>query len=132
VQTFADGSTFYPPIVRNPSTGEVQRAGSDNEPQWQVASGLGTLYSFTVVHHPQAPAFDYPLVVGLVELEALPGSPHPVRIVANVVDCARDEVRIGMALELSWLETHPPSDDDPGVTIPQFRPAGGPRHGVTA
>jgi uncharacterized OB-fold protein len=123
VQTFADGSTFYPPIVRNPATGEVQRAGSDNEPQWQVASGRGTLYSFAVVHHPQAPAFDYPLVVGLVELEPTPGSALPVRLVANVVDCSRDAVHIGMPLELCWLETHAPSEDDPGVTIPQFRPA---------
>jgi uncharacterized OB-fold protein len=122
VQTFADGSTFYPPIIRNPDTGEVQRAGSDNEPQWQVASGRATLYSFAVVHHPQIPAFDYPLVVGLVELEALPGS-EPVRLVANIIDCDRGALRVAMPLALCWLETHPADGDDPGVTIPQFRPS---------
>lgn len=115
VQTFADGSTFYPPIIRNPRTGEIQRG----DMQWQVSSGKGTLYSYAVVHHPQVPAFDYPLVVGLVELE------EGVRIVSNVVDCTRDEVEVGMALEVCWLE----ADDD--VTLPQFRPVRTPRREAT-
>lgn len=113
VQTFSDGATFYPPVVRHPETGEMPA-----EPQWQVASGLGTLYSFAVVHHPQVPAFDYPLVVGLVELDGM-----GVRIVANIVGCDRADVHVGMPLEVCWLETHPPTEADPGVTIPQFRPA---------
>lgn len=109
VQTFSDGSCAYPPLVRNPRTGEMPDA-----PQWKVASGHATLYSYAVPHHPQVPAFDYPLFVGLVELE------EGVRIVSNIVDCERDDLRIGMPLELCWLQ----ADDD--VVLPQFRPATAP------
>ncbi len=35
----------------------------------QTASGRGTVYSYVVNHYPQVPAFDYPLVVALIELE---------------------------------------------------------------
>jgi uncharacterized protein len=105
VQTFSDGSHRYPPIVRNPATGEMPR-----EPSWVVSSGRGRLYSYSVVHHPQVPTFDYPLVVGLIELE------EGVRIVCNVLHCPREEVEIGMPLELCWLE-------DGDLVLPAFRPA---------
>jgi uncharacterized OB-fold protein len=114
VQTFSDGSTFYPPIVRNPRTGEIPA-----EKAWAVSSGRGRLYSYTVVHHPQVPAFDYPLVVGLVELD------EGVRIVSNIVDCTRDQIEIGMPLEVTWLD----SDED--ITLPVFRPARQPRRRTT-
>jgi len=49
--------------------------------EWDVvdASGRGTVYSFVVNHYPQVPAFDYPLAVGLIELEV------GRRLVANVI-----------------------------------------------
>ena len=39
--------------------------------EWDTveASGRGRVYSFVVIHHPQVPAFDYPLPIGLIELE---------------------------------------------------------------
>ncbi len=39
--------------------------------EWDTvaASGRGTVYSFVVNHYPQVPAFDYPLIVALVEIE---------------------------------------------------------------
>ena len=106
VQTFSDGTTVYPPMVRNPKTGEMP-----GTPQWKVSSGKGTLYSYAVPHYPQVPAFDYPILVGLVELE------EGVRIVSNIVACTRDQLEVGMPLEVCWLQT----DDD--VVLPQFRPA---------
>jgi uncharacterized protein len=106
VQTFADGTMVYPPMVRNPRTGEMVTS-----PTWTLASGRATLYSYAVPHYPQVPAFDYPLFVGLVELE------EGVRIVSNIVECTRDELAIGMPLKLCWLEA------DHDVTLPQFRPA---------
>ena len=106
VQTFSDGTRVFPPMVRSPRTGEMP-----DTPQWIVASGRATLYSYAVPHHPQIPAFDYPLVVGLVELE------EGVRIVSTIVDCPSDELAVGMALELCWL------DIDDQTTIHQFRPA---------
>lgn len=76
------------------------------------ASGRGTLYSFVVNHHPQVPAFDYPLVVGLVELE------EGTRLVADVVGVEPAHVRVGMALEAELVAV----DDE--LALPQFRPVG--------
>jgi uncharacterized OB-fold protein/acyl dehydratase len=74
------------------------------------ASGRATLYSFVVVHYPEVPAFDYPLVVGLVELE------EGTRLVADVIGVAPSDVRIGMPLELEMVAF----DDE--LTLPQFHP----------
>ena len=58
------------------------------------ASGRGTIYSFVVNHYPQVPAFDYPLVVALVELE------EGTRLVANVSGITPETAAIGMAVEV--------------------------------
>lgn len=81
--------------------------------EWDTveASGRATLYSFVVAHHPRHPAFEYPLLVAVVELE------EGTRLITNLVDVERDAVRIGMPLELTWLEA------DPELTLPVFRPA---------
>ena len=44
------------------------------------SSGKGVVYSFVVSHYPQVPAFDYPLAIGLIELE------EGTRLVSNVID----------------------------------------------
>ncbi len=75
-----------------------------------TASGRGTIYSFVVNHYPQVPAFDYPLVVALVELE------EGTRLVANVADITRGTVAIGMPV-VAGFESF---DDD--LTLPVFRP----------
>ena len=63
IQRFTDdGTLMFPPANANPNTHSM-------EYDWIVSSGKGTLYSHTVVHYPQVPSFDYPLIVGLVELE---------------------------------------------------------------
>ena len=74
------------------------------------ASGRGTVYSFTVNHHPQVPAFDYPLVVGLIELE------EGVRLVANVIGVEPDDVEVGLPVRVEFTVF----DDE--LTLPQFRP----------
>jgi uncharacterized OB-fold protein/acyl dehydratase len=77
------------------------------------ASGRATLYSFVVVHYPEVPAFDYPLVVGLVELE------EGTRLVTDVIGVDPGDVRIGMPLELELVAF----DDE--LTLPQFHPVAG-------
>ncbi len=77
-----------------------------------VASGRGTVYSFVVNHYPQVPAFDYPLVVALIELE------EGTRLVANVKDIAPEVMAIGMPV----VATFEAFDDD--LTLPVFVPAG--------
>jgi uncharacterized OB-fold protein/acyl dehydratase len=81
--------------------------------EWDTltASGRGTIYSFVVNHYPQVPAFDYPLVVALVELE------EGTRLVANVADITPDEVAIGLPVVATFVEY----DED--LTLPVFRPA---------
>lgn len=75
------------------------------------ASGRATLYSYVVAHHPRHPAFDYPLLVAVVELE------EGTRLISNLAGVTPDEVTIGMPLTLDWLEA------DPELTLPVFRPA---------
>jgi uncharacterized OB-fold protein/acyl dehydratase len=80
--------------------------------EWDVvdASGRGTVYSFVVNHYPQVPAFDYPLAVGLIELE------EGTRLVANVIGVEPGDIRVGMAVEVEWV------DHDPDLSLPAFRP----------
>jgi uncharacterized protein len=77
------------------------------------ASGRGTVYSFVVNHYPQVAAFDYPLVVGLIELA------EGTRLVADIVDVDPGDVRVDLAVEVRW------EDFDPDLSLPVFRPAGG-------
>jgi len=82
--------------------------------EWDTvdASGKGTVFSFVVTHHPKVPAFDYPLPIGLVELE------EGVRVVSNLVDVEPGWIEIGMPVEVTFVAF----DDE--LTLPQFRPAG--------
>jgi uncharacterized OB-fold protein/acyl dehydratase len=81
--------------------------------EWDVvdASGRGTVYSFVVNHYPQVPAFDYPLAVGLIELE------EGTRLVANVIAVEPSDIQIGMPVEVEWV------DHDRDLSLPAFRPS---------
>jgi uncharacterized OB-fold protein len=80
--------------------------------EWDTveASGRGTVYSYVINHHPQVPAFEYPLVIALVELE------EGTRLVSNVVDVDPADVHVGMPLEVVFEAV----DDE--LTLPLFRP----------
>ena len=58
----------------------------------------GTLHSWTVVHHPQDPAFTYPLLVGLVDLDT------GTRLVADFEPTEHDELAVGCAVEVYFAE----------------------------
>jgi len=91
-----------PPGPRCPACGSFEMS-------WIVSSGRGRLYSFAVPHHPKVAGFSYPLTVGLVELE------EGTRIVADLVGIdPHADIRIGMPLELCWLEGG-------ALPLPQFR-----------
>jgi uncharacterized OB-fold protein len=96
-------------VLRHPPHAMCSRCRSFD---WDTveASGRATLYSFVVVHYPEVPAFDYPLVVGLVELE------EGTRLVTDVVGVDPSDVCIGMPLELEMVAF----DDE--LTLPQFHP----------
>ncbi|WP_108988022.1 bifunctional MaoC family dehydratase N-terminal/OB-fold nucleic acid binding domain-containing protein [Streptomyces coelicoflavus] len=84
-----------------------------NSLEWDTveASGRGHVYSYVVNHHPRHPAFDFPLVVAVVELA------EGTRLITNLTGVAPDDVAIGMPVVLDWL------DADPDLTLPVFRPA---------
>jgi uncharacterized OB-fold protein len=75
------------------------------------ASGRGTVHSFVVNHYPQVPAFDYPLPIGLVELE------EGTRLVADLIGVAPGDIEIGMPVAAEFVAV----DDE--LTLPMFRPA---------
>lgn len=83
--------------------------------EWLRCSGRGTVYTFTVTHQNQAPGFrdGLPYVLAYVELD------EGVRILTNVVGCAVDDVRIGMAVEVVF------DDVTADLTLPKFKPTGG-------
>jgi hypothetical protein len=78
----------------------------------QAASGRGTIHSFVIVHQPQLPGFDYPLPVALIDLE------EGVRLVANLAGISAAQARIGLPVEVQFLEV------EPGYILYAF----GPRH----
>lgn len=74
-----------------------------------VSSRRCTLHSYTVVHHPADGAFEYPLVVGLADLE------EGTRLVADIAGVEQHELEIGMRLEVGFSEhVH-------GEILPQLR-----------
>lgn len=80
------------------------------ESQWTEAAGTGTVYSYALLHHPQHPAFSYPVVAVLVDLD------EGVRVLSNLIDIDPDEIRIGLPVEVTFAST---ADE---CAVPVFRP----------
>ena len=73
-------------------------------------AGTGVVYSYSLLHHPQHPAFTYPVVAVLVDLD------EGVRVLSNLVDVEPADVRIGLEVEVAFEPTV--SD----MAVPVFRP----------
>lgn len=77
----------------------------------------GTVFTWTVNHHPFHPHVPTPYVIAIVELDGTePGEPAARRVVGNVVGCDPDDVHIGMAVEAADV-------DAGGGEARHFRPA---------
>jgi hypothetical protein len=74
-------------------------------------SGKGTVYSFVTYHRAWNPSYEgkTPYNVSLVDLEE---GPRPI---SNVIECAPDQVRIGMPVQGVY-------EDCEEYTLPKFRP----------
>jgi uncharacterized protein len=98
------GTLRHPPLPACGACGSLE---------WDtVESGRrGTLFSYVVVHYPQVPAFEYPLAIGLIELD------EGTRVVANLGGMELDAIEIGMALEAEFV------DHDDELSLPVFVPA---------
>ncbi len=97
------GKLRHPPRPMCPHCGSLEWAAVE-------LSGRGTVYSFAVLHHPQNPQFDYPVVAGLVDLD------EGIRLVTNLVGMLPGEVEIGQAVEVRFE----PTID--GMAVPVFGP----------
>jgi uncharacterized OB-fold protein len=79
---------------------------------WVEASGRGTLYTYTVMHHAYTPAMKgkVPYVVGVVRLQEGPFF-H-----TQVVDCPLAEIHVDMLLTVV-MQAH-----ESGLILPMVRP----------
>ena len=80
--------------------------------QWsyEPSEGRGTVYSFTVVHRPPEPSFEAPYVLAIVDVT------EGWSLLAWIVDCPVEEVRIGMEVQVRFV----PGPD--GARLPAFAP----------
>ena len=81
--------------------------------EWVQASGQGTLFTYSVVHHAPHPAFrsEVPFVIAVVELEEGP------RLNTNIVGGPNDQLQVGMPVQVAFEAL---SDE---ISIPKFHPA---------
>jgi uncharacterized OB-fold protein len=79
----------------------------------KASSGRARLHTYTVNHQPWIPGFDPPYVVAIVTLDEDP----ELRLTTNLVGCAAEDARIGMALRVVFEAR------DDGVFLPLFAPA---------
>lgn len=78
---------------------------------WRVAKGTGIVATYTVLHVAPMQAFEdkLPYVLALIDLD------EGVRMMANIVDCAPEDVEIGMPVSVMF-------EDRDGIALPQYRP----------
>ncbi len=81
--------------------------------EWVPASGRGRLYTYTIIHQPENRAFaaDVPYAHCIVRLD------EGVAMVANVVDCPLEDLRVDMPLVAVF------DDVTPDWTLVKFKPA---------
>jgi uncharacterized OB-fold protein len=78
---------------------------------WERSGGRGTVYTWTVVRGPTLPAFADDLPYNVVDVLLDEG----VHLVSQVLDCAPEEMRAGMAVEAVFV---PASEE---ITLIKFR-----------
>lgn len=101
IQSCADcGALRHPPGPACPACGSFDRT-------YVVASGLGTVFSYVVHHHPPVPGKDLPLVIALVDLD------EGVRMVGEVPGAL--DVAIGDRVQVDWQVI------DEELTLPIWR-----------
>ena len=82
-----------------------------SDTQWLKCSGRGKVYTFTTTYQNQAPGFreSIPYIMAYVELE------EGVKMLTNIIDCAPEQAKIGMPVEVVY------EDVTPAVTLAKFR-----------
>ena len=78
----------------------------------EAVAGTAVLHTYTVNRQAWLPGFDPPYVVAIVELPEQEG----LRLTTNLVNCALDDVRIGMLVRVVFEQWE-------DVWLPLFEPA---------
>jgi len=83
------------------------------EVTWSLVSGLGSIYTYTIVHRAPTPAYqrDAPYVIVHVTLSGGP------RMIGNLIGCDPYQVQIGMPVEIVF------DDVLADLTLYRFQPA---------
>jgi uncharacterized OB-fold protein len=77
---------------------------------WIVATGRGTIYSYTVAHQAFGTfAADVPFVIAIIELE------EGVRMMSRIIDAPRERIAIGSRVQVTFEKV---GED---LTLPYFR-----------
>ena len=100
------GGFRFPP---SPSCYNCGTLGGD----WTPISGKGTVYSWTVIHHPIDKRLknEVPFIIVLIELEEGP------RVAGRLIDCDKNKIKAGMKV-ISQFD-----DIDSELTLLNFTPA---------
>jgi uncharacterized OB-fold protein len=104
-----DGTYVHPPTPRCPLCHGKNLAV-------EAVSGRATVHTFSINVQQWMPGPEPPYVVAIVELPEQEG----LRLTTNIVNCAPDDVRIGLPVQVVF-ERH--DDGDDAVYIPLFEPA---------
>jgi uncharacterized OB-fold protein len=83
--------------------------------QTEAVSGKATVAAYTINYQPWMPGPELPFIGAIVEMVEQPA----LRLTTNIVNCAIDDVFVGMKVRVTF-EHHPDPDGD--VYIPLFEP----------
>jgi uncharacterized protein len=79
--------------------------------KWVPSNGRGTLYSYSIVHRAPLPDMVTPFVFAVIEME------EGWNLFSHLVDCAFEDVRIGMPVEVTFAKV------SEHQTLPYFKPS---------
>lgn len=99
------GYYLHPPGPRCPACG-----GDELVPE--PVSGSGTVFSYTVNHHPWAGDTE-PWIIAIVDLP----EQDDLRLTTNIVNCPLDEIEIGQTVTVTF-------EEHDGVWFPLFQRSG--------
>ncbi len=66
---------------------------------WELSTGHGTVYTWTIVRGPTLPAFDHKVPYNVVDVLMDEG----VHVVSEVLDCRPEEISAGMRVQATFV-----------------------------
>jgi uncharacterized OB-fold protein len=109
IQKRPDGTLQHPPVP-------ALWADKSAAPEYVVAAGTGSVFSFVVHHAPKVPGRTLPFVIALVELD------EGVRMLGELRGVDPAAVEIGMPVRATYIDM-PESATGPAWTLYAWEPA---------